>query len=434
MNQGYDAVIIGAGAIGACVAKSLAERGWKTLSVDRLPAAGYGATGASCAIVRTHYSTLDGAALAHEGYYYWKDWPAYIGVDDPRGLAQFRDVGCLVMKTEGNRFLGPICRNMDALGIPYEHWDRERILARFPFYDLRRFGPPKPPDDPGFGRPAADELPGAVFFPLAGYITDPGLAAQNAAAGAEARGAVFRYNARVVDILRRDGRAAGVRLDDGSEIAAAVVVNVAGPHSAVVNRMAGVEEGMTIRTRALKQEVCHVPAPAGVDYEATGMVTSDNDIGCYARPETGNHILIGSEDPECDLREWVDPDDWDDSFTEQWQTQVLRKAQRARGLPVPGRARGVVALYDVADDWIPIYDKSDLKGFYMAVGTSGNQFKNAPVAGELMAELIGACEAGRDHDAEPVSFRLKHTGRDVDLGFYSRRRQINPDSSFSVLG
>jgi sarcosine oxidase, subunit beta len=31
-------------------------------------------------------------------------------------------------------------------------------------------------------------------------------------------------------------------------------------------------------------------------------------------------------------------------------------------------------------------------GFYMAIGTSGNQFKNAAAVGRLMAELIEACE------------------------------------------
>jgi sarcosine oxidase, subunit beta len=94
----------------------------------------------------------------------------------------------------------------------------------------------------------------------------------------------------------------------------------------------------------------------------------------------------------------------------------------------------VVDLYDVADDWIPIYDKSDLPGFYMAVGTSGNQFKNAPVAGAMMAELIIACEQGRDHDRNPLPFRLERAGRTISIGFFSRRRQINPESSFSVLG
>jgi sarcosine oxidase subunit beta len=171
-----------------------------------------------------------------------------------------------------------------------------------------------------------------------------------------------------------------------------------------------------------------------VDFERHGFVFNDGDTGVYIRPEIGNHILIGSEDPPCDARHWVDPDDFDRDFTEQWHTQVMRLAQRMPGLGVPSRGKGVVELYDVSDDWIPIYDKSDLPGFYMAVGTSGNQFKNAPIVGDMMAELIAACETGHDHDADPVAFALRHVGRTTSLGFYSRRREINPHSSFSVLG
>ena len=114
--------------------------------------------------------------------------------------------------------------------------------------------------------------------------------------------------------------------------------------------------------------------------------------------------------------------------------QVQRVAQRIPGLPVTSPVRGVVDLYDVTDDWIPIYDKSNLAGFYMAVGTSGNQFKNAPVAGVMMAQLIIACEQGRDHDRDPLPFPLGRAGRTISIGFFSRRRQINPESSFSVLG
>ena len=143
---------------------------------------------------------------------------------------------------------------------------------------------------------------------------------------------------------------------------------------------------------------------------------------------------MGSEDPECDAREWVDPDDYNRDFSEQWQAQVYRKAQRIPSLGIPRQMKGVVDLYDVSDDWIPIYDSSDLAGFYMAIGTSGNQFKNAPVAGAMMAALIDASEKGQDHDADPVQFHLTYTGRTVDVGFYSRRREINEESSFSVLG
>ena len=88
----------------------------------------------------------------------------------------------------------------------------------------------------------------------------------------------------------------------------------------------------------------------------------------------------------------------------------------------------------MTDDWIPIYDKSDLPGFYMAVGTSGNQYKNAPVVGKMMAGLIEQCEKGRDHDNDPVIFHLKKAGLDINMKFFSRLRDINQESSFSVVG
>ena len=96
----YDAIIIGAGIIGASVGLELARRGWKTLNLDRLPAAGYGSTSASCAIIRSHYSTLDGTALAFEGYQYWKNWAEHLGVVDDRGLAEFREVGYRAPKVQ----------------------------------------------------------------------------------------------------------------------------------------------------------------------------------------------------------------------------------------------------------------------------------------------------------------------------------------------
>ena len=434
MGKSYDAVIIGAGIIGASIAYELAKKGQLTLNLDRLPASGYGSTGASCAIIRTHYSTLDGSALAYESFFTWMDWPGYIGVRDERGLAKYFNTGVVVIKTELNKHLGPICAIMDELGIPYEHWDNELLSNRLPIYDLSKFSPVRRPGDPGFGEPTGGVVDGAVFFPNGGYVSDPQLATHNIQVAAEARGAKFRFNTEVVEIRQEDGRTAGVVLKGGESIDAPVVVNVAGPHSYIINRMAGVEAGMNIKTRALRQEVAHVPSPEGFNFEKDGYVISDSDIGCYSRPEIGNHILVGSEDPACDEREWVDPDDYNREFSEQWTAQVHRAGQRIPTLGIPGQAKGVVDLYDVTDDWIPIYDKSDLPGFYMAVGTSGNQFKNAPVAGAMMAALIEACEGGRDHDADPVHFELPNIARSLDLGFFSRRRKINTDSSFTVLG
>ena len=443
MRGQYDAVIIGAGIIGAATAFELAKLGYRTLNVDTLPAAGYGPTSSSCAIIRVHYSTFDGIALAWEGYHYWHEWARYLEADDERGLAKFVECGCLVMKTELNGHLEKHVHLSNELRIPLEVWDGAKIRERLPIYDLRRYGPPRLMSDEGFGEASGGDLEGGVFWPTAGYVSDPQLATHNLQRAAEAKGSEFRFGSEVVSILKDGdggrhgaggGRIRGVRLGDGTRVAAPVVVNVAGPHSAIVNRMAGAIDDMTIETRPLRQEVVHLPAPEGFDFGSLGIVVSDSDIGCYVRPETGNHVLVGSEDPECDLREFVDPDFYVRDFTQQGVTQAHRYGQRVPSLGIPSSLRGVVDLYDASDDWIPIYDKSRVPGFYMAVGTSGNQFKNAPVAGKMMAALIDYCERGNDHDARPLQFHLEHVGRTVNAGFYSRKREINSESSFSVLG
>ena len=74
MTKKYDAIIIGAGIIGACIAFELSKKGYKTLNVDKLEAAGYGSTSNSCAVIRLHYSTPDGVAMAREGFFYWLEW------------------------------------------------------------------------------------------------------------------------------------------------------------------------------------------------------------------------------------------------------------------------------------------------------------------------------------------------------------------------
>ena len=435
MARTADAIIIGAGVIGTATAFELAKNGYKTLSIDRNREAGHGSTSGSCAIIRVHYSTLDGTAFAWEGYHYWRDWAEYLETGDERGLAKFLETGCMVMKTPENNRLEKHTANCDALSIPYDHWGPAEIKQHFPLYELTRFYPPKRPEDDGFAEPTEGKLPGAIHFPTAGYISDPALASHNLMRAAEAKGAGFVLGETVAEILKSGNRVKGVRLASGEEIHAPIVVNIAGPASRQINEMADVTGDMTISTRALRQEVTHVPAPEGYYRTKGGMVVSDSDIAVYSRPEQGGNLLIGSEDPPCDPKEWTDDDlDYERDFTEQWRIQAMRQAQRAPALGIPSRMKGVVDLYDVSDDWIPIYDRSSLDGFYMACGSSGNQFKNAPIAGKLMAGLIEYCEAGNDQDSKPFILRMPYIDRDCDSGFYSRKRTINRESSFSVLG
>lgn len=429
------AVIIGAGVLGCSIAYALAKAGYRAIDIDKLPAPGYGSTSSSCAIVRFTYSTLSTVSLAYEGYHYWKDWSGFLGAGPEEDLSRYLETGHLVLRTSADDRRETI-ELYRQLGISYEEWSLDQIRDRLPLLDLHRLGPPVRLDDPAFYSEQEATLEGGVYLPQGGYVTDPQLAARNLYAAARRAGATFMFNREVASIDRRGGRVCGVTLVSGEVIEADIVVNVAGPHSAIINRMAGVEEDMSVRTRALRREVHHVPAPQGFDPITDMPVMSDPDAGVYLRPETGRTISIGSTDPVCDEKTWVDdPDTVDRNITDVfWKTQVYRFARRMPTLPIPNQGKGVVDMYDVSDDWTPIYDRSSLPGFYMAIGTSGHQFKNAGVVGVLMATLIDACEAGLDHDARPLSITGTYTGLPIDLGAFSRLRDLNSKSSFSVRG
>ena len=431
---GFDAVVVGAGVIGAAIAFELGRRGRRALCVDKLPAAGFGSTVNSCAIVRFTYSTFTGVAMSYEGLQYWLEWPDYLEAGDELGLIAYKQCGMAALKDPGGHYL-KVLPHFDAIGVAYEDWSTAELLRRMPILDPGIFGPPKRPDDPDFWADATEDLPGAIFTPEAGYVSDPQLTTHNLQRAAESAGAEFRFATAVTGIGRSNGRVTSVTLDDGTTVAAPVVVNVAGPHSYLINQMAGVYDSMNIKTRALRHEVHHAPGPSTYDYEHDGFNIADDDNGIYFRPETGNHILVGSTDPRCDPQDWVDPDDYDQRLSaEQWEAQVLRLSRRLPPVGVPHERKGVVDLYDVSDDWIPIYDRTDLDGFYVAIGTSGNQFKNAGVAGHCMAELIEAVDGGHNHDADPLVVEGRYTGLPIDMGTFSRNREINPNSSMSVHG
>ena len=117
--------------------------------------------------------------------------------------------------------------------------------------------------------------------------------------------------------------------------------------------------------------------------------------------------------------------------------------------PGASGTQGIVAMYDVTTDWTPIYDKSALPGYYMAIGTSGNQFKNAGPVGKLMAALVvdgegfpdssygrgsagkseggdgvGSSELRRDQDTDPLMLPMERSGLGyIDTSSFSRLRQ-----------
>ncbi len=437
MAETYDAVIIGAGVFGSGIAHELTSRGWKTCNVDMFGAAGHGSTSSSGAIIRFNYSTVPGVEIAWEGNHYWEDFEDYIGVPDELGYARKITTGGLFLRTHDDLHKLYV-KCMGAAGVPYEEWTAADLAERLPSIGLDLYGGPCGIDDDRFWAEPTGSIPGALYQPAAGHISDPQLAAHNLHTAAKAKGGEFRFNTTVNEILTTDDASAvrGVKLDDGTEIHSPVVVNVGGPFSATLNSMAGLSGTEAITTKPMRHEVHVAAAPEGVDYENDGMMVADLDQGMYFRPEAGNQIFIGSTDPDCDPVEWVDDlSTLNREITEErWNIQTMRLAKRIPTFGVPHQKKGLADAYDVSSDWGPIYDRTDLDGFFAARGTSGNQFKNACVGSHLMAELINAVTNGLDHDNDPLVVTGRYTGAKLNMADFSRNRTINPDSTGTVLG
>ncbi len=448
------AVVIGAGVIGSSIALQLRRLGHDVTVVERNSAAGMGSTSASSAVVRFNYSTFDAVALSWESYFLWKEFKDLI--DGTNGYAKnslsnsqehyahLEDRGYVMLDV-------PVLSNektmalFDQAGIPYEIWDSKQLKIGMPGIDAGRYWPNKPVKSDEFFNEASEEL-GAIFSKHGGYVSDPLLAAQNFAMAAKREGVNFKFRKVVVSIEKNLGRVCGVAvsdfdsqskkpLDAGHEVITAdVVINVAGPWSTLINQMAGAGSDFTMELKPLRAEVHQISTPKDI---LPGPIMGDLDLGTYVRSGPGGITLVGGTEPECDELEWVTPDKVDEvnmtRTVEVFESQTYRFARRFPAAQIPSTPVGVVGVYDVSSDWTPIYDKTDVPGFYVAIGTSGNQFKNAPGAGLIMAHLITQVEKGADHDSEPVVYKCTKSKSVINLGTFSRKRARNLTSG-TVMG
>ena len=450
------ALVIGAGVIGSSIALQLTRNGHEVNVVDRNQAAGLGSTSSSSAVVRFNYSTFDSVILAWESYFLWKEWKSIIdgsdgfaknpNLDSQPHYAQLEDRGCVMLDV-------PVLSNEKTIKlfnqakIPYEIWDSKTLKVRMPGIDVGKYWPNKPVKSDEFWQEATEEL-GAIYTPAGGYINDPQLAAQNLATAAAREGAKFRYRKAVTSIEKSEasGRVIGVHISDfdtqaktllssGMEfLEADVIVNVTGPWSTLINNMAGAGKDFTVQLKPLRTEVHQISTPKDI---LPGPIIGDLDLGTYARSGPGGITLIGGTEPECDPMEWVAPENIDQvnltRTVEVFESQTYRFARRFAAAQIPPTPVGVGGIYDVSSDWAPIYDKTDVPGFYVAIGTSGNQFKNAPGVGFMMTNLIEQVEAGADHDNQPVIYKCLKTEQSINLGTFSRKRARN-NTSGTVLG
>ena len=273
--------------------------------------------------------------------------------------------------------------------------------------------------------------------PEGGYVDDPRQATRDAARAAEAAGARFVMGTRVVEVLTAwsgGGQVVrGVRLESGDRIESPVVLNCAGPHSGWLNLIA--RTPLALNTAPLRQVVVDARAPSLEKLSEPLPVIADLLRGFYLRPDP-ECCRIGAVWPQDETEFLADPDDpGDKASPELIERRVSAARGRVPGLEVEG-ARGLIGVYDVTiQDWYPIVDRTDTRGYFVAIGTSGAWFKAGPVLGLLAAQVIRQNLDGVDNDLRPLEVTLPLTGYRFPMSLFSRRRRpIRLEYGGGVLG
>ena len=363
-----DAVVIGAGIMGASTAHFLAKLGFGEVAlVEKRKLCG-GSTQYSAAHVRQHYSNEVGIRLAVRGAEMFGNAEEELG--DTAGFNQIGYV--LFAPPDGVQSLREVVAVQQGFGVDTVLLEPAEVEERWP--ELRLDGV------------------GLVCYEKTSGFANPVQTVESLARSAEREYALHVIEGcEVLDVTTSNGRVTGVVTGDG-EIAAGVVVNACGPWGDRIGRMVGIDYPITFS----REHEAVFDAPEGF---RQFPVVSDVPQRLYCRPYPGGKVLVGQGWPK--QVEPADPETYDDGTDEaHLNTMVPLLLNRLPSLaplltqPNWGGAyvTGYSGVYDITEDWYPIVGEEEIAGYYSCFGGSGHGFKIGPAIGESLAAVIAGQE------------------------------------------
>lgn len=355
-RSGYDAVVVGAGVIGASVAYHLGRAGVRRVAVvERAAAPGRGSSLKAPAGFRHQFSTEINVRLSLDSIARL----AALGEETGRTVTFHRE-GYLVLASDegGWRQLQAHVALQRSLGVPVEMLSADGAGRLVPML-------------------GTDGVLGAAFCPLDGYGS-PRELLDALVVGAQRSGSRFLTGTKVTALRRQRDRAAGVETDRGP-VNAPVVILAAGAWSGDLGAAMGVRLPVRPSKRTLWETEPLAQPPARLPFVvdlASGLL--------FVR--RGNRIVFGLPGRP------VDPDP--PTFDEEPQHAQLAavRAEAARRAPLLARAPIAGAWagpYEMTPDAQPIVDAIDaVPGLYVAAGFSGHGVMHALAVGRVMAEWV----------------------------------------------
>jgi glycine oxidase len=353
-----DVLVIGGGIIGCATALALAAKGFKTTVIERGPrdhaARGPEGSSAAAGILGAQLEGLHGdnplsrlCLRSRDRYAAWiAEITAQSGLD-----VEMRPAGVMrvALDAASLRALESDAAWQARAGYRVEHLDAAGVRAIEPAL--------------------ASHVHGAVRFPDDHRIDPPALMAAVRLATVRS-GITFRGGATVARVIVRDGRARGVVLDDGLEIAADAVVIAAGSWSTLIGETSLPSDAVQ-PARGQMIEL-HVDAPV-----VRGVLEAAD---CYLSPRDDGRLLLGSTVELVGFREGA---------TARAVRDLLSAALRL----VPALEEATVnrtwaGFRPKTHDDMPLIGTVGIEGLIIATGHFRNGVLLAPITGEIVAALL----------------------------------------------
>lgn len=370
-----DAVIIGGGINGAAAAFFLARAGLRPLIIERLPVLAGLTTAKSMEAFRAQFVEPEHISLMLESIDFYTHFAERTGLADcDIGIHQ---QGYLFLTSQPER----IAEFQERVAAQHAHGltdvaflNGATVRSRFPY--------------------VSQEVVAATFRAGDGWLSS-----NEATQGfARAAAAQVALNTTVTGFRLTGGRVAGVETDRGP-VAAPVVVLAAGPYSARMAALAGVELPLQVirRHRVTIGEHPLIPTWA--------PMTIDQDTGAHWRPEGPGAALAWAQahEPPGEPVDNVRPNP---NFPYEVLEGVARLSpfwEEVANSLKRSQVHLSAGQYTMTPDGEPIIGPHpDLGGLYFALSCNGHGVMAAPGAGRLLADLV----TGRLADAtNPFSYR-----------------------------
>jgi glycerol-3-phosphate dehydrogenase len=355
----FDVVIIGAGIVGAMVARELSRYELRILLLDREADLGMGASSANSAILHAGYDPAPGTLKARLNVAGNKAWDSLC----PELDIPFRRTGSYVVAI-GEEELPPVERmfqqGMDN-GVPgLKLIRREEMLTREPLINRR--------------------VAGALYAPTAGVI-DPFQAVLASAECAVLNGAQVRLNCRVQGFQRDGDRITAVMTNQGP-FRCRFAINCAGAGAAQVLDQALPGTGMSIRLR--RGEYFIYDCNEIVINNILFPTPSAKGKGVLVSTTTHGNVMIGPNSAPVEA-------ETDRGTTPEGLEEIVSVARRL--VPVIGN-RGVIASYaglracGHPNEDFQIQAPAEAKGFINVFGINSPGFVSAPAIATMVADLL----------------------------------------------